>query len=792
MNRMASAFPDVGVEQPTESQNCPICLGRYEQPRVLPCFHTYCRRCLDAHAASRTRFPCPQCREEVYLGDSGNIDTLPSNSFIGDILKVVSGAEEYDLPMPVVAANVLKVPSSIATTCSRAYICSNCDEGAVASSRCRDCNEVLCDSCVRAHQRVRLTKDHYIVRFAEDLPAAGSNGGKSTVGVATVGSHALSLFSSPSFSYCDVHPAEVLRLFCDMCNQAICSECTLRDHRGHSFIYLKDAVENSKSISLKLLADAKAGMRAVEESMEMTTKMAERIELRAQAIAMEIRAATRRHMTALEERERELLQRVEKIRQVKGKSLHLQLDELRLALLRLGQTAELLKVALESGSDVEILHTKDKALSEFQQLRQIRSSLQPQEDDIIQFNPPDGALLQAICTLGLISSSGFAPTSVAFGDGIKRALCNHMAGLTVHVKDHQGDPRLVGGDPIVAVVEGPNGISYRADVEDRQNGTYSFTYRPQVEGRHMITVLIRGRHIHGSPFSVVVRSGRDYISIGTPMLTLGKEGELEGELCRPWGVACDKDGNIIIADRSNNRIQIFNSMGVFHHRFGSAGQRPGQFDRPAGVASDQLGRIIVADKDNHRIQVFTFDGTFLFKFGEKGTKSGQFNYPWDLAVNSDGQILVSDTRNHRIQLFAPDGTFLNKYGFEGTLWKHFDSPRGVCFNHEGHIVVTDFNNHRLLVINPDFQSARFLGTEGSGNGQFLRPQGVAVDSEGHIIVADSRNHRVQIFQPNGNFLTKFGTHGSAPGQMDRPSGVCISPEGYIIIVDFGNNRVQVF
>jgi len=635
---------------------------------------------------------------------------------------------------------------------------------------------------------VRLTKDHYIVRFTDDHLSSKTVG--VPVGHGAPGS--LSLFSSPSFSYCEFHQAEVLRLFCDMCNQAICSECTLRDHRGHSFIYLKDAVENSKTISLKLLQDAKAGMRAVEESMEMTSKMAEKIEQRAQTMATEIRTVTRRHMAALEERERELLLRVEKIRQVKGKSLHLQLDELRLALLRLGKTAELLKTALESGSDVEILQTKDKALLEFQQLRQIRSSLQPQEDDIIQFNPPDGALLQAICTLGLISSSGFAPTSIAFGDGIKRALCNHLATFTVHVKDHQGDPRLVGGDPIIGIVEGPNGVSYRADMEDRQNGTYSFTYRPQVEGRHTILVLIRGRHIHGSPFTVMVRSGRNYVAVGQALLAFGKEGEAEGELCRPWGVACDKEGFIIIADRSNNRIQIFNPDGSLHHRFGSAGTRPGQFDRPAGVASDQLGRIIVADKDNHRIQVFTFDGTFLFKFGEKGNKNGQFNYPWDVAVNADGQILVSDTRNHRIQLFAPDGTFLNKYGFEGTLWKHFDSPRGVCFNHEGHIVVTDFNNHRLLVINPDFQSARFLGTEGSGNGQFLRPQGVAVDSEGHIIVADSRNHRVQIFQPNGNFLCKFGAHGSGPGQMDRPSGVCISPEGYIIIVDFGNNRVQVF
>lgn len=582
---MASAFAE--PDAPSETLNCGICLSRLDDPRVLPCFHTYCRRCLDAHVAGRMRFPCPSCREEVYLGEGGTIDTLPANSFIGDILKVVSDVQDLQLqdtyqppeinsaleraPVPFEPA-VGAPPAAVVgagglvnsvTVAARAYICSNCDEGAVASSRCRDCNEVLCDSCVRAHQRVRLTKDHYIVRFTEDLSSgkglgSTTNGAITGIGNGNGGTHssALSLFSSPSFSYCDIHPAEVLRLFCDHCSVAICSECTLRDHRGHSFIYLKDAVENSKTISLKLLADAKAGMRAVEESMEMTGKMAERIEMRAQAIATEIRAVTRRHMASLEERERELLQRVEKIRQVKGKSLHLQLDELRLALLRLGSTAELLKAALESGSDVEILHTKDKALVEFQQLRQIRSSLQPQEDDIIQFNPPDGALLQAICSLGLISSSGFAPTSVAFGDGIKRALCNHVATITVHVKDHQGDPRLVGGDPIVAIVDGPNGVSFRADVEDRQNGTYTLTYRPQVEGRHLITILIRGRHIHGSPFNVLVRSGRDYAAISQPLLTFGKEGEGDGELCRPWGVACDKDGYIIIADRSNNRIQV--------------------------------------------------------------------------------------------------------------------------------------------------------------------------------------------------------------------------------------------
>ena len=60
---------------------------------------------------------------------------------------------------------------------------------------------------------------------------------------------------------------------------------------------------------------------------------------------------------------------------------------------------------------------------------------------------------------------------------------------------------------------------------------------------------------------------------------------------------------MIVADRSNNRVQIFNPDGTFLHMFGSPGTRHGQFDRPAGVAVDNKGHIVVVDKDNHRVQV---------------------------------------------------------------------------------------------------------------------------------------------------------------------------------------------
>ena len=100
-----------------------------------------------------------------------------------------------------------------------------------------------------------------------------------------------------------------------------------------------------------------------------------------------------------------------------------------------------------------------------------------------------------------------------------------------------------------------------------------------------------------------VRTGRNYNNIGVPILAFGTEGEKDGQLCRPWGVCCSKEGLILIANRSNNRIEVFTPKGAFHHKFGVGGKQNGQFDRPASVCCDSSNRIIVADKDNHRVQV---------------------------------------------------------------------------------------------------------------------------------------------------------------------------------------------
>ncbi|BES91240.1 NHL repeat [Nesidiocoris tenuis] len=675
-------------------------------------------------------------------------------------------------------------------------VCHSCDECSKATSKCKDCDELLCDRCVRAHIRVKLTKDHFIVPLEDPLQSSPPFVSKSPSGNSSGSGGSSSILNGNTL--CESHLSETVKLYCDTCCVSICTECTVLDHRGHSFIYLQDALDGARSAASRLLSDAKIGSQSARDCIDMTQRMIENVSLKSHSIIREIKSMIRKFRFALEERERELINKVEKLRVLKQKSLQQQMEGLKALHTCYSHTSDAIATALDIGTTVDILHAKESAFAELKRLRTARGSM-PLLDDEIVFSPPDPSLIVAMSTMGDVVTPGISHNGI-IGDGLLRNI-SITSPFNPNKNNCLEDLSIVTAESIPPFLPSLMGSPMPVICDDDIKIPIwsSSSVRPKLDVLPQPMPSIRpSRPPVTLPLTLTGPSGRPppqcYMDTARPKMIIGSEGEKDGQLCRPWGVCCDQEGNIIVADRSNNRIQMFKSDGTFLRKFGSHGSEPGCFDRPAGVAVDPMGRIVVTDKDNHRVQIFTNDGQFLFTFGEKGSKVGQFNYPWDVAVDSKGKIVVSDTRNHRIQMFTIDGTFLCKYGFENTanMVKHFDSPRGVCFGSKGCVIVTDFNNHRLVVIDPNFRNARFLGSEGSAIKQFLRPQGVAVDAEGNIIVADSRNNRIQVFEQNGSFLWQFGTSGKEPGQLDRPSGVCLTPDGKIVIVDFGNNRLQVF
>jgi len=262
-----------------------------------------------------------------------------------------------------------------------------------------------------------------------------------------------------------------------------------------------------------------------------------------------------------------------------------------------------------------------------------------------------------------------------------------------------------------------------------------------------------------------VDTGANAFETCTSGCQAGISGSGDDQFSNPIDIAIDSSGNIYVVDIKNDRIQIFNSAGVFQSKFGSYGSGDGQFNDPIDIAIDSSGNIYVIDKGNDDIQIFNSAGVFQSKFGSPGSGEGQFGNPFGIALDSSGNIYVSDAYNHRIQIFNSAGNFIKMFGWGvDTGAFAFETCTSSCE----------------------------AGIKGSGDGQFSYPVDIAVNSSGNIYVLDLYNHRIQIFNSAGVFQSKFGSEGSGDGQFNFPDGIALDSSGNIYVIDTNNHRIQKF
>ena len=75
-----------------------------------------------------------------------------------------------------------------------------------------------------------------------------------------------------------------------------------------------------------------------------------------------------------------------------------------------------------------------------------------------------------------------------------------------------------------------------------------------------------------------------------------------GQLQHPSSIAIDVD-IVYVAEYGHHRVSVF-SEGKFLKSFGAMGEAQGQFNGPYGVAVDANGFVLVADQSNNRVQIF--------------------------------------------------------------------------------------------------------------------------------------------------------------------------------------------
>lgn len=132
---------------------------------------------------------------------------------------------------------------------------------------------------------------------------------------------------------------------------------------------------------------------------------------------------------------------------------------------------------------------------------------------------------------------------------------------------------------------------------------------------------------------------------GKVLMTLGQAGVAGGgtdTLDLPCDVAIAPNGDIFVADghrdTGNNRIVVYSKDGEFLRNFGKLGAAPGDIHEPHSIAFDSQGRLFVADRVNNRIEIFTQQGKLLAVWYQFGRPSG-------LYITKDDTLYVADSES---------------------------------------------------------------------------------------------------------------------------------------------------
>ena len=187
------------------------------------------------------------------------------------------------------------------------------------------------------------------------------------------------------------------------------------------------------------------------------------------------------------------------------------------------------------------------------------------------------------------------------------------------------------------------------------------------------------------------------------LAAVGTKGKGPLQFSGPLGIAFNTSSRkVYVADTHNHRVQVLNSDLTFSSTFGREGVDEGNcFDSPYGIACDSAGKVYVADTWNHRIQVFTAEGRFLRSFGSCGEGKGELWIPTGVAVDSrSGLVYVSENGDRaavfdRVSVFTTGGQFVTSFGTGGKEPGEFQGPRGLAVDNSGVVYVCDRGNDRV-------------------------------------------------------------------------------------------------
>lgn len=177
--------------------------------------------------------------------------------------------------------------------------------------------------------------------------------------------------------------------------------------------------------------------------------------------------------------------------------------------------------------------------------------------------------------------------------------------------------------------------------------------------------------------------GKLLLALGT-----GQAGAANDQFNQPTDIAFGPQDEVYISDGyGNSRVMKFSTKGQLQTSWGTPGNQAGQFQLPHSILVDAEDRVLVGDRENNRIQVFDADGKWLASWNGFA--------PYGMAFDADGQLFVADGRAGQVLLLDEKGKVRKRWGRTGNGVGQFQMPHMLGFNADGDLFVAEVNGRRV-------------------------------------------------------------------------------------------------
>ena len=730
-----------GLQDLKDEITCPVCQEFFQDPKILPCFHYYCKRCVLQLAAREQPFPCPECRGDTLLPPTG-ADGFPTAFFVNRMKSLHDAMEKVQ-----------------GATSSGDLICEQCrSDKAVAF--CRHCAQYICDFCREGHRKMKVFSGHTVVSIEELRRNAEEN---------------LPIVQ-PEPMRCKEHQ-EQLKMYCFTCKQLICRDCILKAHKDHEFEFISQCAPQIKQALQEKLVPLQSTQAHIQDARKQLEQSGNEITAQGTHLEKVINGSFDEMIEGLERRRCELLTTVRGRVEEKLSSLSSQEKGLEVCTAQIQSLVDFVGQNIGNASDEEIVSIHKQLQCKIEEEMKSCNSLglTPAASANIGVDISCAAEIAELCQkkTSVIKLVPDPSKCRAEGPGMEGAVTNTPTQLVVHTVYSNGQPCREKQSIRAELKSMVDGSIVVAEVTEKEKDSYLVSYCPKVRGRHKLNLLVNQQHIAGSPFDVFVEH---------PPTQLGKPVRIIKGVEKPFAIALNKSGHLLVTQPVKGEVAALSKDGRV-----VPGGKDG-LGRPKGIAIDEDGSLLVTSGASEQLMKFNKDWTLAKAVGQKGYQPGQFKSITKMTISptTTHKYYVCDWENHRIQVFDQDLKHVSSFGRRGSKLGELDRPTDVAFDDAGHVYVVDCHNYRVQKFSPRGEPLMAFESRTAATGKLYLPFGIHISQQ--FVYVTGMTPSVSVFTANGEFVTSFGSREELAG----PQGITADEDGFLYVCEWNKNHIVVY